>query len=217
MGTPDINEVNAMLAGIGISDLTTMTQKLRLIDLAMGGARTVGKAAPAASSYQLATLAAIVLPDYAKAAAIVRAVPRAATSIAELSISAHDVTPLSGACAVAPNGDIVVLAADSITDIDVTYIPEKLVVIEDIVDVATGIYTIPSKYTARGVALLMEAEVIAGTTLGKKIILAPTAAHTLPATTKACLGDNKTTILFNNSTDAVTKARVKYGVFPVVP
>lgn len=211
MAFPETAAINALSDALGISNpAENLTHKVRLLQLLQGAPRTVRKAAPAASPYQLATLQAIVLGDYKKASSILRATVRAGGVTGELAVQAYGATPITGQIAVAPNGDIVVLATDAITDIDVHYVPSQVEVVELTVDGLVGSeLPIPAKYTARGVVSLLEAEVLAGTTLGKKIILVPGAA---PATTKANLDVAKTKVQFNSATDAVTKARVKIGV-----
>lgn len=213
MSIPEIVEQNALSSALGITNPEgSIVQKLRLLQALQGASQAVRKAAPAASSYQLATLAALVLPDFLKAASIHRATVKAGGVTGELAIQAYGATPITGQVAVAPNGDIVVLATDAITEMDVVYTPEKLSIIEITQDQLVGsVFPIPAKYTARGAVLLLEAEVLAGGTLGKKIILVPGAA---PATTKANLNVAKTSVLFNVATDAVTKARIKIGVVP---
>lgn len=164
---------------------------------------------PAASGYNLATLEAVVLPDFAKGAFILDAFVRVGTVNGQLTVVKTGATPGTGEVGIAPNGDIVVLAADAITSIDLLYTPRKMEVYEQELAVvaASGILTLPVGATP-GVVLL-EAEATAGTVTGKKIILVP---GTAPATTQARLNLTKTQVLFNVATDAVTKARVKWGV-----
>jgi len=212
MPLPELAAQNSLADALGISNpAENLTHRIRLLQALQGAPQTVRKAVPAASSYQLATLQAVVLPDYKKAVSIVRATVRAGGVTGELAAQAFGATPITGQIAVAPNGDLVVLASDAITDLDVVYQTEKIEVIELVVEsMVSSEVVIPAKYTARGVVSLLEAEVLAGTTLGKKIVLVP--AGSAPATTKACLNTAKTKVLFNNATDAVTKARVKFGV-----
>lgn len=171
------------------------------------------KKVPAASSYQLATLHAHVLPDDAKASTILRAFSRTGGVTGELVVKLYGVTPGTGEIAVGPNGDIVVLAADAITSLDVTYQPEKQDVYELTLDVpaATGICAIPASFVSQGVINLLEAEALTGTVTGRKIVLVPGAA---PATTQARLSAAKNTVLFNLATDVVTSARIKFSVVP---
>lgn len=189
--------------------LSALLAKLRFGSMLRGLVVQKIKQAPAAQSYQLATLQALTLPDDAKALTVERATVRAGGVTGELTCDAYGTTPLTGHIAVAPNGDLVVLAADAITSLDVWYRPMQHDVVEYTLPVAAGVLTIPAAATTAGVLALLEAEVTAGTVTGKKIVLVPGAA---PATTKANLSVDKTQVLFNNGTDAPTMARVKLAV-----
>lgn len=162
----------------------------------------------------LTTVEVIKLPNDAKASVIHRASSRTGTVTGELTPQAYGTTPATTQCAVTPCGDIAVLPADVITDLDVVYQPAKGEVVEYTGDVVTGVLTLPSAWTTRGVIYLLEAEVTVGTVTGGKTILVPVAGAALPATTKAQLTSNKTTVSFNNATDAPTKARVKCLIAP---
>lgn len=166
---------------------------------------------PAASPYQLATLEALTLPDDAKASTIDRAYSRAGGVTGELTVVAYGVTPATGEIAVAPNGDVVVLAADAITSLDVTYQPEKQDIYEAELEVAANVLTIPAPFTDQGVINLLEAEATTGTATGKKIVLVPGGGA--PAAGQARLNVAKTTVTFAVA-DAVTKARVKFSTVP---
>lgn len=158
------------------------------------------------TNYNLAAVHVLVLPADAKAAKVDRCVVKAGAVTGEFSPQAYGATPATTQVAVTPNGDIAFVAADAPTDVDVLYTPEKGDVIELTLDCAASVATIPTKYSGR-TALLVEAEALAGAVTGKKIILVPGAAA--PATTQARLNVAKTTVTFNNATDAVTKCRVK--------
>ncbi len=173
---------------------------------------------PAADASQLAAVESLgCVAKGAPAAAILRA--RAftgGTTAAALTVAAHSTTPSSGEIAIAPNGDIVVLASDAWTDVDVTYMPERgdVVVLPEL-PVATGILTLPSQVLdaagTRKAILLLKAVATAGTLTGEKIVLAPagtSGSTSLPATTKAQMTLDGLKIQFNNATDAVTKAVV---------
>lgn len=166
--------------------------------------------APAASALQLGTLNAISLPAGAKAARILAAYSRAPTP-GNLTPVLYGVTPSTGEIGIAPNGDIVVLASDAATKVDVVYQPLKGEEIELTGSVATGVFAIPTKYQAR-VLLLTYAELTAGTVTGVKNVLVP--AGSLPATTKAALKTDYTQVLFNNATDAGTAAKVRLLLAP---
>lgn len=161
---------------------------------------------PAASPFNLAAVEALSLPDNAKAASVVRATVIAGGTPGELAPQTYGTTPAAGQIAVAPNGDIVVLAADLITSFDVLYLPERGDVFEVELTVTANVLTIPVAATTQGVVLLMEAEAMAGTSTGNKIILVPGAGA--PAAGQARLNLAKTTVTFAVA-DAVTRARVK--------
>lgn len=171
------------------------------------------KKVPAASSYNLATLLALGLPDDMKAGTIFSAYSRAGTVTGPLTVVGAGVTPATGEVAVAPNGEIVTLAADAITSLDVVYLPSKADIVEAELAVATNVLTIPAAYTAGGVVTLLEAEVTVGTSTGKKIVLVPAASA--PAAGQAKLNVAKTTVTFAGA-DGATKARVKLAIAPAV-
>ncbi len=169
-------------------------------------------------SYTLGTLHALQLPDHSRAAVIHRATVRAGGVAGELTPVAYGTTPTTGQIAVAPNGDIVVLAADAITDLDVVYSPERADVIGIVDSDSPGLYfpvvsnvlTLPTTGAfARGVSLLLEAEAMSGTSTGKKIVLAPGAGA--PSAGQCRLNVAKSTITFAVA-DAVTRARVKIAI-----
>lgn len=180
--------------------------------------QVVRKQAPAADVSQLATLQSLgVVAKGAPAAAILRARAWAGTTTpAELTVKTYGTTPGSGEIAVAPNGDIVVLASDAWTDLDVTYMPERgdIVVLPEL-PVATGVLTLPTSVLDaagdRKAILLLSAKATAGSVVGDKIVLVPAGTQgsaSLPATTKAQMSIDGLTVQFNNATDAVTKAIV---------
>jgi hypothetical protein len=167
--------------------------------------RKVNQVTNGASGYNVATLQVLQLPDGASASSIVRATVRAGTVTGELTPVAYGTTPATTQIAVAPNGDIVTLAADAITDMDVVYLPERGDVVEAVFPVVANAIVIPTPLTARGVITLLEAESLEGTLVQKMIVLVPGAA---PATTKANLSVDHASVLFAVA-DAVTRARVK--------
>lgn len=167
--------------------------------------------APVASLYQLVTLKAILLPNDVKASVIERAYARAGTgTLGELAIVGYGVTPAAGQIAVAPNGDIVTLAADAYTSVDVSYVPEKGDVISGESPVVADVLTLPQSVV--GANALLTVEVTAGASLGKKIILVPSAGA--PAAGKAKLSLDKTTILF--AVGEATKATWTVSMVPAV-
>lgn len=197
-------------------------------------------AAGVASPYDLATLQTIVLPDDAKAYNLGRVFARAtaaAGTLGELTPAAPNTTPTAHTPAVTPCGNIAFLATDEYSDVDFDYDIVKCDVVELTLPVTpgTGVCLIPAKYAgvagsgtnstqsagldanaanAAGVILLMEAEALAGTTTGKKIVLAPAAAA--PGTTGEANLDTTKSKVFFTIADAVTQARLKLGVFPAI-
>jgi len=157
----------------------------------------------------LATLDAVSLPNSGKANTILRATVRAGGVTGELTPVAYGATPATTQCAVGPNGDLVFLAADAITDVDVNYIPERGDVVDTVFPVVTNVLTLPASITDRHVVLLAEVEALVGTTTGQKIILVPGAGA--PAAGQARLDVAKATVTFAGA-DAVTRARVKLVV-----
>lgn len=169
--------------------------------------RKVNPVALGVSAYCLATLHVVVLPDDAKASSVLRAYARAGTAgTGEMATVARHATPASGQIAVTPSGDIAVLAADAITDLDFEYLAARYDVIELVLPVAANVLTIPATYTARGVMDASQIEALAGTAVGEKIILTPGAGA--PAAGQARLDVAKATVTFA-AADAVTSARVR--------
>lgn len=163
---------------------------------------------PAASPYQDATLESLVLADDAKAAFIARATVRTGGVTGELTPVAYGTTPASGEVAVAPNGDVVVLAADAITDMDVLYLPERGDVYETTMPVVSDVLTPSTSFTdsPRGIVLLLEAEATEGGATGKLQVLVPGSS---PAAGQAALTDDEKLSVTFAAADAVTQARVK--------
>lgn len=165
------------------------------------------KSASAAGPYNLATVAPVTGQDVAAPASeVTSAYARAGGVTGPLTVVAAGTTPATGQIAVAPNGAIVTLLADAITDLDVNYQVEAGDVLEREFQVVSDAIALPTDITTKGCVLLMEVEATAGTATGKKIILVPGAGA--PAAGQARLNVAKTTITFA-AADAVTKARVK--------
>lgn len=191
---------------LGIADLLLgqCNQQLRKQNPGTAGAN---------SPYDLSTLSVIVLPDNAKASRMLRCTVRAGGTTGEYTEKAgYGTTPTTTTVGVTPCGNLAFLGTDLVTDADLTYIAERLDVVELYLPVVsgTGVLTIPSALVTQGVVLLMEAEALAGTSTGKKIVLVPAASA---AAGRAVLSVAKDTVIFN-TTDAVTRARVKLGVAP---
>jgi hypothetical protein len=192
--------------------LASILQTLKGGDIVRALPVCLRKKDPAASSAQLATLEAVGVAENARASRINRAYARTGTgTCGELTIAAVNATPSAGEIAVAPNGDIVVLAADAWTSLDVEYSVSKGEVVELTLPVVSHNLTIPTYLTDRGVIYLISAYVNTGTTLGAKIILAN--SDSAPATTKALLKLDKTVVKFAVA-DAVTNATVRLLVAP---
>lgn len=183
------------------------------------------KQAPAADAAQLATLQSFgIVAKGAPAASILRARAwRGTATPEELAVQSYGTTPTTGQIAVAPNGDIVVLASDAWLDVDVTYAPERVdVVTLPPLPVVSGVLTLPKSVldasSNRMVILLLSAVVTAvssGTATGAKIVLVPAGTQgspSLPATGKAQLSIDGLTVQFNNATDHVSQAQVTLGV-----
>jgi hypothetical protein len=208
---PLINTVADALGGLAFGDLLLgqTIQFRRAIDFTA--------AAQANDGYNVATLSPIVMrsSNLPPAAAILRATVRAGGVTGELTVDAYGTTPATGHIAVAPNGSIVTLTTDAITNVDLVYVPERGLVVEFTLPVVsgTGVLTIPTSVLSgaggNGVVLLLEAEALSATVTGKKVVLVP---GTAPATTQARLNVAKTQVLFNAGTDVVTRARVKLFV-----
>lgn len=193
--------------------MPTLLQKIRFGSLVRAMKTQLMGVDPAADAYQLATVESIGLAEDAKAATVLRAYGRVGgVTAGELAVQAYGATPSTGQIAVAPNGDIVVLAADAWTSVEVYYEPMQYDVVEFELAAPAGDLTLPTSVAGKVLALL-EAEattVDSGGISGKKIILVN--ASSAPATTKAALNLAKTHVLFNTATDKVTKARVKLAV-----
>lgn len=199
------------------SAFASLLQKLGIGGLLRAMKTQLMKVKPVVGAdYQLATVDTIKLAEDAKAATVLRAYARTGTgTLGELTVAGYGATPTAGQIAVAPNGDIVLLATDAYTSVDVQYEPMEHDVVEFVDQpVVTGVVTIPKSATEKGVLALLEAEVQTGTITGKKGILVPLAGGGagLPATTKAQLTSEKTTVSFNNATDAPLTARIKLAV-----
>lgn len=193
---------NLRRVSLGNLIASSIPQNVRGIDMDAAGTN-VGN---------LATLDVLVLPDNAKASIILRAFARTGTAgTGEMTVAAKDATPVTTQIAVAPNGNIVTLAADAITDVDILYVPEgDCIVVESYYPVAADAVTLPTIYSAPGVVALLEAELVAGTATGSKIILTRGGA---PAAGQASLNVAGTTVSFA-AADAGTRARLKFLVAP---
>lgn len=184
-----------------------MLRSLGFGDFVRSMPATLRQKAPAASPYNLATVQALSLPDDAHAEYVFSGYGRVGTATAgPLTPAAQWATPLTGQIAVSPSGDLVVLAADAWTSLDVCYLPEKSVVLEETLPVVANVCTLPSQLGA-GVTL-MEAESLTGGVTGKFIVTAPAG---VAAAGHSCFSLNKLLVRFAGA-DAVTSCRIKYSV-----
>jgi len=179
-------------------------RSLKIGDVLRALPTTIRRRTSAASASIAATLFAVSgQAEEARGASVVTAYARVGAGPG----AALAFPPGAGQIAVAPNGDVVVLAADAWTDLDVTYLVEKGDVVEVVANVvaATGVLTLPTNITNPGAVTLIQAEAIAATSTGVKEILAPGAAS---AAGEARLNLAKSTVVFAIA-DAVTSARVR--------
>lgn len=192
--------------------IASALQKMRIgSQLRASKTRLLKKLPTAAGTVQLGTLQVIALPEDAKACSVFRATSRAGTFTGELLPVAFGVTPITGQIAVAPNGDLVVLATDAITSIDVLYEPEPHDVLEfSGLSPVAGVIAIPAPALALGVVGLIEAEVLTGTITGQKLVVVPGAGA--PATLQARLDLAKANVQFNAATDVPLTVRIKLAV-----
>lgn len=205
MSRNDLNRAN-------LNTLTSQLDALKLGNALLGqlpqSKRKINPSALGVGAGNLATLHALQQPDWSPASTVVRATVRAGGVTGELTPVAYGVTPTTGQIAVGPNGQVVVLASDAITDMDLHYLPERGDVLSAVFPVVSNVLTLPTSapWMARGVVLLLEVEALTATLTGKKIVLIPGAGA--PAAGQARLNLAKTTVTFQ-ATDAVTRARVK--------
>lgn len=159
----------------------------------------------------LATLDSIVLPDGSRAANIIRAYARTGTAgTGQMTVEAFHATPGTGEIAVAPNGNIVLLAADVITNVDILYLPQRGDVLESTFPVVSNALTIPTALTTLGVIAVLDVNAVVATSTGRKIVLTPGGTA---AAGQAALNVAKTQVTFA-AADAVTRATVKFLLVP---
>jgi hypothetical protein len=174
------------------------------------------------SPYNLATVQTIVLPDDAKARKVSRAYARAGGgTLGEMALTAYAtpfIAPGAGAVGVTPAGDLAFLIADAYTDVDVEYEVAKIDPLELTLQAVpgTGVAAIPARYAgvlgsglSVGVVSIMEAEVLVGTTVGKKVCFQ--AAAGAPAAGQARLDLAKANVQFAVA-DGAQSVRVKFGI-----
>lgn len=138
----------------------------------------------------------------ASAGFIHRAYARAGAVTGELVVVAYGTTPASGQIAVAPNGSIVTLLTNALTDLDVVFTPERGDVLEFVLPVLSNSLSLAG---VTGASTLLSVTALAGVSLGSKVVLIPGAA---PAAGQTSLNVAKTAVAFA-AADAVTRARVR--------
>ncbi len=204
------NSLKVRLNDADPASLASGLQTLRFGNMLRALPTYLRKQTAVASSYELSTLKGIVLPDDAKANSIFRAFARVGTGTpAELTVKLYGVTPSTGEIAVSPNGNIVTLGSEAWTNFDVLYLPEKQAVIELTLAVTSNAATIPAAYVTRGVVSLLEVESLVGTVTGKLVSLVPSGSAATTGTARLDLAH--ATVKFYSG-DAVTSARIKFGV-----
>lgn len=183
--------------------------------------QNVAASAAGANPYILSTSQGVQLPDDAKCGYLLYAYARAGTGtpgaltidgVAPEKFSGSE--PAAGHCTVSPSGDIMFNHTDAWTGVDWLYIPMKYDTFELTLTVAANVLTLPTNIY-KGVAKVVsifEVQATLGTSTGFKII---DVVGTAPAAGHAALNTAKTTVSFQ-ATDAVTQARVKFGVTPLV-
>lgn len=197
----------ALFKALAYGDISSLAPYLKAINLGLvirGQSPTpYYRAVPKASAdYQLATVKAVELPEYGRAASVVKAFSRAGGVTGELTIAKNHATPTTGQVGVSPSGQVTTLASDAITLMDVVVVPMRGEVVELTLATSSNVLTIPSAYTA---CMLLEAESLAGSSTGKKIVLTPSASA--PAAGQAVLNLDMNTVTF--ATGEATSARVK--------
>jgi hypothetical protein len=160
---------------------------------------------PAVDSYSLSTLTVVKLPDDAKAATVIRATGLTGTVTGEFAAQAFGATPTTGQVAVTPSGDIAFLGTDAVTLADVTYQPERGDVYEAVLPVVSNAISLTGTPAEGRAVLLMEAESLAGTSVGKKVVQTPSGSAASAASARLDLA--KANVKF--ASGEATSARVK--------
>lgn len=195
------------------NDLADFLRKLGFGDVLAGHPpQQLRRENPAPDASVDSTLEAVVLPAHRKAATILRATVLAGGVTGELAPQTYGTTPSTGQIAVSPSGDIVVLASDAITSLDVTYVPERGELADVVLaaDPATGFVELPPRLADKTI-LLSRAEILEGSATGAKEILVP--ASSAPAAGNARLSIPKNRVHFAVA-DGPTKVRLWLVVAP---
>lgn len=200
---------DSLKTSINKADPNVLADELRSLkfgDVLASIPTTLRTSTTAASTGNLATVRAVSSQSSnIPAASVVWAYAKAGTAApAQLTPVAYGTTPAAGQIAVAPNGKIVTLAADAWTNLDVVYLPEKGDQFSVTLPVSANTLTLPTNMTTPGASTLLAVTVLAGGSVGDKIVLVPGSA---PAAGQAALNAAKTTVVFA-AADAVTSATV---------
>jgi hypothetical protein len=172
--------------------------------------------AAAVDPYVVAAAQALQLPDDAKVQTILLAYARAGSGTAgPLTVDAGgdsnavNTAPAAGHVAVSANGDILFAAADAWTAVVLIVQPWKFLTFE-VTMATTAANTLTLPVSAGPILFLLEVQATVGTSIGNKIIDKP---GTAVAAGHAALNLGKTAVAFAAG-DAITAARVKFGVIP---
>lgn len=192
---------------LNASNPGTLADNLRALGLGdlirMSMVQAIRGATPATSTSQLSTVAQVGVDKLGGCAAvqILAAYSRGATNTGALTVVANGTTPATGQIAVAPNGDIVVLAADARTLLDVDFLCMKGDYLSVTgLPVASNKALIPAAYTTQGVLMLLSGTSLTGTNTGSFVVVA---VGGTPTAKQVCLDATKSNIVFA-AADAVT-------------
>lgn len=150
----------------------------------------------------------LVLPDAAKAAAVLSAFSIAGTLTGRLA-GGSSATPATGNAGVSLSGDIRFATADAVTSAEVVYLAAEGDVITDTLTVDSDSATLLG---GRAAHTIIRVESIEGTTLGALTVAARGAAPGAGAASQSLAG----TVVSFNASDAVTAANVTYIATPGV-
>lgn len=150
----------------------------------------------------------LTLPDDAKAVALLKGFARAGTVTGYKEPVADDATLAAGEMQVNAAGDVLFLAADAVTEAEVTYLVQEGEVIEETLPVASDLATLTP--STRRAVILIEVSASTGTSGGAKT---PAARGSTPGAGFAAITTDGTQIEFA-AADAISEATVKYVAFP---
>lgn len=147
----------------------------------------------------------LVLPEAAKAAAVLQAFVTAGGSEEYKAPVAPDVTLVGGDVKLSPTGDVQFFGGEATSVVaEVVYAPMPGPIFEDLVDVASSSATL---LQSRAGLLLLEAEVITGATPG---VVTPILRGGTPAGGEAALSNDGLSVVFNAADVVGGTARIKY-------